>query len=235
MPTLNEYAAFANIAGYLRDGTNGLPGAPIVPPGWVLIASDNNQNQSGSGGHYYGYAFRNQQTGEVIIASAGLQQSSTRDLLQVGAIANGTLPQAEIDEARYFVQGVIDNQLGGVTSNLYFTGASEGGSSPRSCPLGIKASPASPSARRARRSANMQANRPMSSISSIRWIGSELSVSTSAQLFRSELRSLSSMGPLGRCLSRATANATHMRWRRSKDSTSKNTTICPTPISRPWG
>lgn len=33
MPTLNEYAAFANIAGYLRDGTNGLPGAPIVPPG----------------------------------------------------------------------------------------------------------------------------------------------------------------------------------------------------------
>jgi hemolysin D len=43
MPTPNDYAALANIAGYLRDGTQGLPDAPVVPSGWVLIAADNNE------------------------------------------------------------------------------------------------------------------------------------------------------------------------------------------------
>jgi uncharacterized Zn-binding protein involved in type VI secretion len=124
MPTANDYFA-------LSDAVYAGPGSDKAAPGWTKVAeSPVAAGNAGSPNGYFGAAYRNDATGEIVVANRGsrpsvegLQQDWAGSDVQIGLQGRDGVPKA-FEDAQTFATSV-QNQFPG--QPISFTGHSLGG------------------------------------------------------------------------------------------------------------
>lgn len=124
MPSPTEYAS-------LSDAVYGGPGKTTAPDGWELVAeSTHDAGNEGTVNGYYGAAFKNKETGEIVVANRGsrmsmegLQQDWATSDVKIAMQDPGDIPAA-FDDAEAFASQV---QAGNPNAQVSFTGHSLGG------------------------------------------------------------------------------------------------------------
>ena len=115
---------YAKLSAYVYS--DGGPGRPPLPEGWVHATEANGfRLQSWGPSGYYGAVFRNEATGEYVLASRGTEVSDPGDRAADWQILNGQAPTAQLRDAQALLGRAIE--AGVPISDLTYTGHSLGG------------------------------------------------------------------------------------------------------------
>lgn len=120
-----DAATFSQLAKDLApDNTTNTP-LVNIPSGWQPLITSTASSES----NYFGIAFVNTTTGQIVIASRGTEITSAQDLSADLQIANGDVPTAEFTDAQNFYQQVVNEAENEGYSNYQVieTGYSLGG------------------------------------------------------------------------------------------------------------